>query len=243
MLQEAESPTYSQAAKKKAQFKGAGPLFINTSFEGDDGGDPDAALDNGVKATIENIESTLEQLQQDKECAIEELLERISNEKIERLADVRGRLDGQIKEKELEVRRTNVAKQGPLKEELEKLKAQKKKEESDIANELEAKKRAEKERIQSDYEAKKEKELKAQYNAEKAAWRGIASRSASRTGSRTGSRAGSAVGTPKNKRIQPDFGLLVPQAKIDLSAAPGQRPKIMSSRSSKGFGKELTEAL
>ena len=119
-----------------------------------------------------------------------------------------------------------------------------KQEEADIANDLEAKKRAEKERIQSDYEAKKEKELKVQYNAEKAAWRGIASRSASRTGSRAGSRAGSTVGTPKNKRIQPDFGLLVPQAKIDLNAGPGgQRGKITSSRSSKGFGKELTEAL
>ena len=60
MLQEAESPTYSHAMKKKQASKGPGPLFINTSFEGDDGGDPDSVLDSGVKATIENVESTLE---------------------------------------------------------------------------------------------------------------------------------------------------------------------------------------
>ena len=46
--------------KKKQLGKGPGPLFINTSFEGDDGGDPDSVLDSGVKATIENVESTLE---------------------------------------------------------------------------------------------------------------------------------------------------------------------------------------
>ena len=113
------SPTNPNFKKKAGNFQLSGQLFISTSFEGEEIGEGDAAMESSVKAMMENVENTLEQLQQEKEREIEELLERISGEKIERLADVRGKYDIQIREKELEVRRTNVAKQVPLKAQIE----------------------------------------------------------------------------------------------------------------------------
>jgi len=115
------------------------------------------AVESNIKEIWEDCEAEIEKIHQDRERIVEEFLEKAANEKFEKLATVKSKYDGQIKEMEAKAAKMNNGLMGKV---IENMKKEKDMEVKKISEELDIKKRSDLDRLKRDLDEKKNQHLK-----------------------------------------------------------------------------------